>query len=101
MKFAREKCASVPRVLCVRRGVLSSLSCTVELRFLDSPLLLFLFSEQLSVRGLCIATEQYSSLCASAVVFILGGSDDMEVDEQDREQVDSERESRGARGRGR
>ena len=45
------------------------------------------------VRGLCIATVQYSSLCVSAVVLILGGSGDMEVDEQDREQVDSERES--------
>ena len=31
------------------------------------------------------------------MVLILGGSDDMEVDEQDREQVDSERESGGAR----
>ena len=40
-------------------------------------------------------------LIVSAVVLILGGSDDMEVAEQDREQVDSERESRGARGRGR
>ena len=37
---------------------------------------------------------EYSSLCVSAVVLILGGSDDMEVDEQDREQVDSERERR-------
>ena len=45
-----------------------------------------------SVRGLYIATGQYSSLCVSAVVLILGGSDVMEVDEQDREQVDSERE---------
>ena len=35
------------------------------------------------------------------MVLILGGSDDKEVDEQDREQIDSERESRGARGRGR
>ena len=31
-------------------------------------------------------------MCASAVVLILGGSDYMEIDEQDREQVDSERE---------
>ena len=44
------------------------------------------------MRGLCIAMEQYSSLCVSAVVLILGGSDDIDVDEQDREQVDSERE---------
>ena len=51
------------------------------------------------MRGLCIATGQYSTLCVSAVVLILGGSDDMEVDEQDREQADSERESRGARER--
>ena len=49
----------------------------------------------------CIATGQHSSLCVSAVVLILGGSDDMEVDEQDREQVDSERESRGAWEKGR
>ena len=41
------------------------------------------------MRGLCIATGQYSSLCVSAVVLILRGSHDMEVDEQDREQVDS------------
>ena len=51
------------------------------------------------MRGLCIATGQYSSLWVSAMVLILDGSDDMEVDEQDREQVDSERESRGARER--
>ena len=50
------------------------------------------------MRGLCIATGQYSSSRVSAVVLILGGSDDMEVDDQDREQVESERESRGARG---
>ena len=43
------------------------------------------------VRGLCIATVQYSSLCVCAAVLILAGSDIMEVDEQDREQVDSER----------
>ena len=52
------------------------------------------------VTGLCIATGQHSSLCVSAVVLFLGGFDHMEVDEQDRKQVDSERESRGARGRG-
>ena len=40
---------------------------------------------------------QYFSLCVSAVVIFLDGSDHMEVDEQDREQVDSERESAGAR----
>ena len=39
------------------------------------------------------------SLCVSAVVLILLGSDVMEVDEQDREQVDSERNGRGARER--
>ena len=49
------------------------------------------------MRGLCIATVQYSSLCVSAVVLFLGDFDHMEVDEQDREQVDSERESRGER----
>ena len=49
----------------------------------------------------CIATGQYSSLCVSAAVSFLGGFDHMEVDEQDREQVNNERESRGAMGRGR
>ena len=33
--------------------------------------------------------EQYSSLCVSAVVLILGGFDIVEVDVQDREEVDS------------
>ena len=46
-----------------------------------------------------MATRQYFSVCVCAVVLFLGGFDHMEVDEQDREQVDSERESRGARGR--
>ena len=32
---------------------------------------------------------QYSSLCVSAVVLILGGFDIVEVDVQDREQVDN------------
>ena len=44
------------------------------------------------MRGLYIATVQYSSLCVSAVVLTLGGDDIEEVDVQDREQVDSERE---------
>ena len=44
-----------------------------------------------SVRGVYIATGQYSSLCVSAVVLTLGG-DDMEARVPDREQVDSERE---------
>ena len=44
------------------------------------------------MRGLCIATGQYSSLCVSAVVLTLGGDDIVEVDVPDREQVDSERE---------
>ena len=52
-----------------------------------------------TVRGLNIATGQHSSLCVSALVLNLGGSDVMEVDEQDREQVDSEGESRGERER--
>ena len=52
-----------------------------------------------SVRGLCIATEQYSSLSVTAVALFLGGFDHMEVDEQDREQVDSEREKVEARER--
>ena len=43
------------------------------------------------VRRLYIATEQYSSFCASAVVLTLGG-DDMEDSVPDREQVDRERE---------
>ena len=46
---------------------------------------------QMTVRGLYIATGQYSSLCVSAVVLNLGGDDIVEV-VQDREQVDSERE---------
>ena len=49
---------------------------------------------QSSLRGLCIATWQYSSLCVSALASIIGGSDDMEVDVQDKEQVDSETENR-------
>ena len=43
------------------------------------------------VRGLYIATGQYSSLCVSAVVFTLGG-DDIEDGVPDREQVNCERE---------
>ena len=43
------------------------------------------------VRGLYIATGQYSSLCVSAVVLTLGG-DHIEDGVPDREQVDSERE---------
>ena len=48
--------------------------------------------------GLCITMGQHSSLCVSAVVLFLGGFDHMEVDEQDREQVDSERANTSARG---
>ena len=63
--------------------------------FLEKPISQFQFSTQAYyisvVRGLCIATGQYSSLCVSAVVLFLGGFDHMEVDEQDREQVDRER----------
>ena len=44
------------------------------------------------MRGLYVATGQYSSLCVSAVVLTLGGDDIVEVDVQVREQVDSERE---------
>ena len=47
---------------------------------------------EMSVRGLCIATVQHSSLCVSAVVLILGGFDIVEVGVQGREQVDSQRE---------
>ena len=36
------------------------------------------------VRGLCIATGQYSSFCVCAGVILLGGSDHMEDDDQDR-----------------
>ena len=36
------------------------------------------------VRGLCIATLQYSSFCVCAVVLVLGGFDHMEDDDQDR-----------------
>ena len=45
-----------------------------------------------SVRGLYIATGQYSSLCVSAVVVTLSGDDIVEVDVPDREQVDCEGE---------
>ena len=41
------------------------------------------------VRGLCIATVQYSSLCGCALGWILGGFDIVEVVVQDREQADS------------
>ena len=41
------------------------------------------------MRGLCIAMGQYSSLCVSTVVLIFGGFDIVEVDVQDREQVES------------
>ena len=44
-----------------------------------------------TVRGLYIATGQYSSLCVCAVVSTLGG-DDIEDGVPDREQVDCERE---------
>ena len=44
------------------------------------------------MRGLKVATGQYSSLCVSAVVFTLGGDDSVEVDVPDREQVDCEGE---------
>ena len=53
------------------------------------------------VGGFCIATGQYSSLCVSALGLILGGFDHVEVDKQDRDQVDSEREGGGAREKGR
>ena len=43
------------------------------------------------VRGLYIATAQYSSFCASAMVLTLGG-EDIEDGVPDREQVDCERE---------
>ena len=42
------------------------------------------------MRGLKIATGQFSSLCVSAVVLTLGG-DDFEDGVSDREQVDSAR----------
>ena len=53
------------------------------------------------MRGLCVATGQHSSFCVSAVVLFLGDFDHMEVDEQDRKQENSERESRSAREKGR
>ena len=46
-------------------------------------------SGQVPVRGLCIVTGQYYSLCGCALGFILGGFDIVEDDVQDREQVDS------------
>ena len=36
------------------------------------------------MRGLCIATVQYSTFCVCAVDLVLGGSDHMEDDDQDR-----------------
>ena len=39
--------------------------------------------------GLCIVMRRYSSLCGCALGLILGGFDIVEVDVQDREQVDS------------
>ena len=41
------------------------------------------------MRGLCIATVQYSSLCGCALGLVLGGFDIVEVEVQDREQEDS------------
>ena len=40
------------------------------------------------VRGLCIATGQYSSFCGCALGLVLGGFDHMEVEVQDREKVE-------------
>ena len=55
-------------------------------------------SEVENVRGLKIATGQYSSLCVSAVVLNLGGDDIVEAAVPDREQVDNERKKgRGER----
>ena len=39
--------------------------------------------------GLCVATVQYSKLCGCALGLLLGGFDIVEVDVQDREQVES------------
>ena len=41
------------------------------------------------MRGLCIATGQHSSFCVSALVLTLDRFDIVEVDVQDRGQVDS------------
>ena len=46
------------------------------------------------MRGLKIATGQYSSFCVSAVVLTLGG-DDIDDGVPDREQVEYEREKVG------
>ena len=54
-----------------------------------------------SVRGFCIATKQYSSFCGCARVLMLGGSDHMEDDDQDRRGVDNAQKSRDTRKRGR
>ena len=40
------------------------------------------------VRGLCIATGQYSSFCGCALGLVLGALDNMEVEVLDREQVE-------------
>ena len=55
-----------------------------------SNAIMYVFEDNKAVRGLYIATEQYSSLCVIAVALTLGGDDIVEV-VQDREQVDSER----------
>ena len=41
-------------------------------------------SHRYAVRGLCIATGQYSSFCGCAVDSVLGGFDHMEDGDQDR-----------------
>ena len=40
------------------------------------------------MRGLCIATRQYSSFCGCALGSVLGVLDHMEVAVQDREQIE-------------
>ena len=42
------------------------------------------------VRGLCVATGPYSSFCVCAGVILLGGSDHMEDDDQDRGDEENE-----------
>ena len=50
----------------------------------------------LNVRGLCIATGQYSSFCGCAVDLVLGGSDHMD-DDDDLDRGDEENGKKGRR----
>ena len=44
------------------------------------------------MRGLCIATGQYSSFCGCAMDFVLGGFDQLEDDDKNRGDEENEQE---------